>query len=73
MRFFRFDPFEHFSREELTVSALRARAKDKGVDISTKSSEGSRPVEDDTRPVTSGDMMKMFAAHAEKDTQEADT
>jgi len=39
------------------------------VDVSTKSSEGSRPVEDDTRPVTSGDMMKMFAAHQEKEAE----
>jgi hypothetical protein len=32
---------------------------------------GQCPVEDDTRPVTSGDMMKIFAAHAEKKVQTA--
>jgi hypothetical protein len=31
MRFFRFDPFKHFKREELTVGALRAQAA--GVDL----------------------------------------
>jgi len=72
MRFFRFDPFEHFSREELTVGALRAKAEEKGVDVATRSNLGSRPVEDDSRPVTSGDMMKMFAAHAEKESETAD-
>jgi predicted TIM-barrel fold metal-dependent hydrolase len=61
MRFFRFDPFEHFKREELTVGALRAKAKAKGVDVSTRSSGGERPVaEGEQRPVTSGDVMAMF-------------
>ncbi len=67
MRFFRFDPFEHFAREELTVGALRARAAEKQVDTTPVSHPGSRPVEaDETRPVTSGDMMKMFASHQER-------
>jgi len=62
MRFFRFDPFEHHKREELTVSALRARARAKGVDTTPKSSDGARPVAAGiTRPVTSGDIMRMFA------------
>ncbi len=62
MRFFRFDPFEHYKREELTVGALRARAKAKGVDTTPYSSDGARPVEEgDKRPVTSGDILTMFA------------
>jgi predicted TIM-barrel fold metal-dependent hydrolase len=62
MRFFRFDPFKHHKREDLTVAALRAQAKAKGVDVRPKSSGGSRPVEDGAvRPVTSGDVMRMFS------------
>ena len=40
MRFFKFDPFAHYAREELTVAALRARAKAAGVDTTPKSSGG---------------------------------
>lgn len=66
MRFFRFDPFKHHKREDLTVGALRARAAARGVDTTPVSMGGSKPIEGDIRPVTSGDMMKMFAAHEEK-------
>jgi len=63
MRFFRFDPFDHFKREQLTVGALRAAAKAKGVDTSPQSTDGARPVaEGEKRPVTSGDVLKMFAS-----------
>ena len=31
MRFFRFDPFKHFKREELTVGSLRAKAAGKSI------------------------------------------
>jgi predicted TIM-barrel fold metal-dependent hydrolase len=66
MRFFRFDPFKHFKREELTVGALRAKAKAKGVDTAPKSSDGVRPVREGVkRPVTSGDVMQMFKERAE--------
>ena len=51
------------------MGALRAKAKADGVDVSTRSTAGSRPVDDDTRPVTSGDMMQMFAAHTEKEAE----
>ena len=68
MRWFRFDPFQHQSRAELTVGALRQRAKAAGVDTSARSSAGERPVaEGDTRPVTSGDIMKMFIRHEDTD------
>lgn len=62
MRFFRFDPFKHHKKSDLTVSALRAQAHAKGVDTTPRSSEGARPaMAGETRPVTSGDMMRMFA------------
>lgn len=64
VRFFRFDAlYGNYKREEITVGALRARAKAKGVDTAPKSSGGSRPLTED-RPVTSGDVMQMFQAHA---------
>ncbi|MFT3965538.1 MAG: amidohydrolase family protein [Sphingobium sp.] len=66
MRFFRFDPFAHHRKDELTVGALRARAAAKGVDTSVRSTGGERPVEEGTqRPVTSGDLMAMFKRHEE--------
>lgn len=66
MRFFRFDPFEHFKKEELTVGALRAKAAAKGVDTTVRSTGGERPVEEGVkRPITSGDLMAMFKRHEE--------
>ena len=66
MRFFRFDPFQYHKRETLTVAALRAQARAKGVDTSPKSSGGARPVEEGVRrEVTSGDLMRMHRAHTE--------
>ncbi len=52
-------------RADLAVGALRAAAKARNVDTTPKSSEGDRPVElGAQRPVTSGDMMRMFASSA---------
>lgn len=66
IRFFRFDDmFKYFKREELTVGALRAKAKANGVDTSPKSSGGLRPTEG-LRPVTSGDIMAMSRKHADE-------
>jgi predicted TIM-barrel fold metal-dependent hydrolase len=74
MRHFRFDPFKHFKREELTVGALRAKAKAKGVDTSPKSSGGARPLEAGMkRPVTSGDVLQMFNRQAERLAQRPST
>lgn len=65
MRFFRFDPTEHHAREDLTVGALRETAKAAGVDTTPKSTGGDRPVEEGTsRPITSGDLMRMFKHHS---------
>lgn len=66
MRHFRFDLFQHFRREEVTVGALRAKARADGVDVTPVSTGGARPLEQGaTRPITSGDLMRMFNQHAE--------
>ena len=68
MNWFRFDPFAHHSRAELTVGALRAKAKAAGVDTAPKSSGGEAPlVAGEDRPVTSADIGAMFARHATED------
>ncbi len=71
VRFFRFDTmWENFKREEITVGALRVKARAKDVNTAPKSSGGSRPAADE-RPVTSGDIMEMMKAHAEARETEA--
>ena len=66
MRFFRFDPFKHHKRQDLTVGALRAQAARDGVDTTPISSGGAAPLEngEQRRTVTSGDLFKMFSHHA---------
>ena len=60
MRFFNFDPFARYRREELTVGALRTKAAADGVDTTPKSYGGAAPVlGGEQRRVTSGDIMKM--------------
>jgi predicted TIM-barrel fold metal-dependent hydrolase len=63
MRWFKFDPFKHYKREELTVGALRAKAAAAKVDTTPQSFGGATPLEkgEAPRPVTSGDIAKMFA------------
>lgn len=67
MRFFSFDPFKSIKKEDLTVGALRRQAVEQQVDVTPKSSGGAKPLADgeEPRPVTSGDLMKMFAHHAQ--------
>ena len=67
IRDFRSDMFEHHKKEDLTVAALRAKAKEQGVDVSVKSSGGAAPLAAGAtpRPVTSGDVVAMFQQHAE--------
>lgn len=73
MKWFRFDPFQHFRKEELTVGALRKRAEAAGVDTAPKSSGGERPLnEGEDRPVTSGDVMQMFMRHESRQALEAE-
>lgn len=66
MRFFNFDPFKSHKREELTVGALRAKAKADGIDTTPVSSGGAKPLAEgeEARPITSGDLMKMFSHHS---------
>lgn len=60
MREFRYDPFETLKREDCTVGALRAKAGH--VDVSPRANQGGvNPSRGDGRPVTSGDVMKLFA------------
>ena len=68
MRDYKFDMFAHAPKAELTVGALRAQAAAKGVDVSIKSvTGGAAPLAagEEARPVTSGDIIAMFAKHAE--------
>ncbi|MCX7863665.1 MAG: amidohydrolase [Novosphingobium sp.] len=68
MRFHRFDPFVHHPREELTVGALREKARAAGVDTTPKSSGGARPLQQgEDRPVTSGDIMRMMMQAGNRD------
>jgi predicted TIM-barrel fold metal-dependent hydrolase len=64
-RFFNFDLFKHFKRDELTVGALRAKAAAAGVDTTPISSGGASPLGagEAPRTVTSGDVVKMFRRH----------
>ena len=67
MNWYRFDPFKHFKKEEITVGALRAKAAADGVDTSPVSAGGQKPLADGEVPrvVTSGDLGRMFAHHAQ--------
>jgi predicted TIM-barrel fold metal-dependent hydrolase len=62
MRFFNFDPFKHHSREELSVGALKAKAKADKIDTTPRSFGGARPLEAGEQPrvVTSGDIVRMM-------------
>lgn len=61
MREFSYDPFQSLGRENCTVRALRAKAQH--VDVVPKSGMGgASPTRAADRPVTSGDIERMFAA-----------
>jgi predicted TIM-barrel fold metal-dependent hydrolase len=65
MRWFNFDLFGYHKREDVTVGALRAKAKAAGVDTRPRSSGGAAPLAaGEYRRVTSGDVEKMMANHA---------
>jgi len=62
MKFFRFDPFKHHKRQDITVGALRAQAAAAGVDITPRSFGQKILAEgEERRPVTSGDIAAMTA------------
>jgi len=67
MNFYNFDLFKHHSREEMTVGALRAQAARDGVDTTPVSSGGYKPLSDEEagRVITSGDLGRLFAHHAQ--------
>ena len=68
MRDYKFPMFERQPREELTVGALRAKAKAKGVDTSSHSGGGgAAPLApgEKRRAVVSGDIAQMFMKHEE--------
>jgi len=67
MRIYKFDMFRHHPRRELSVAALRAKAAAAGVDTTLRSTGGASPLApgEVRRPVTSGDVIKMYAQHAE--------
>jgi predicted TIM-barrel fold metal-dependent hydrolase len=67
MRFFRFDPFKSHDKASLTVGKLRQQALAAGIDTTPISSGGVSPLQpgEALRPVTSGDIVRMFMAHAQ--------
>ena len=67
IRLFKFDPFEHFSREQLTVGGLRRKAKDQGVDTTPMRTDGAGkpPSESDLGPVSMRDVAKQLGARNE--------
>jgi len=65
LNLYRADLFKHFKREEVTVGALREKARIAGVDITPNSYGGVKPVET-PRAVTSGDIMSMSAPKAKE-------
>jgi len=67
IRFFNFDPFQTYRKEELTVGALRAKARAAGVNTTPRSFGGAKPLaEGEKRRVTSGDIAAMHGRIAER-------
>ena len=59
-RHFQYDPFKHIPKEQCTVAALRAQAKD--VDLTVLRSAGGKPPSDYAHGyATIGDIMKQIA------------
>lgn len=73
MRCYKFPMFDHHAKEDLTVRALRAKAKAAGVDTTLISSGGARPLADGEkpRPVVAKDVMEMYTRHAAAAYEEA--
>ena len=67
MRVYKFPIFDHIPKNQLTVGALRAQAAAAGVDTTLISTGGSAPLAagEKARPVTSADVMEMYAQHSE--------
>ncbi len=73
MNWYNFDLFKHFKREDMTVGALRAKAKADGVDTTPKSYGGEKPLDEaeGKRRIVSGDLFKMFQHHAQSAEKKA--
>ena len=73
MKWFNFDPFKSIHREDLTVGALRAKARADGVETTPQSYGGEKPLSEGEggRRIVSGDLMNMFAHHAKDGVQKA--
>lgn len=73
MKWFNFSPFKNTKKEDLTVGALRAQAAKDGVDTTPTSFGGERPLAEgeEIRRITSGDLAKMFAHHAQEGAKKA--
>ncbi len=56
---FRLDAYAHRPKEQCTVAALRAEAKD--VDLSLISGGGRPPTDDEAKPITAGDIVSQLA------------
>jgi hypothetical protein len=61
MREFSYDPISLLGRENCTVGALRAQAGHVSIEPALGLG-GAAPVRDPNKPVTSGDINKMFAS-----------
>ena len=74
MRLFNFPMFDLIPKEQLTVGALRQKAKEAGVDTTPLSSGGAAPLADGEtpRPVTSKDVIEMYMKHAKAAEHEAE-
>jgi len=71
MKCYNFPMFDMIPKEELTVGALRAKAKD--VDTTLISSGGAAPLAsgEKPRPVVSKDIVEMYTKHAQAAYEEA--
>jgi len=67
MKLYRFPLFDKIPKDQLTVAALRAKAKANGVDTTVRSTGGAAPLAAGEKPraITSGDVNAMFRKHAE--------
>ena len=73
MRCYKFPMFDHIPKEQLTVAALRAKAKAAGVDTTLISSGGAKPLADGEapRPIVAKDVVEMYTRHAAAAYEEA--
>ncbi|MCX7865377.1 MAG: hypothetical protein N2423_10160, partial [Novosphingobium sp.] len=73
MRVFNFPMFDYIPKEQLTVGALREKARAAGVDTTPISSGGQAPLApgEKPRPVTSKDIIDMYTRHAQAAYEDA--